>query len=218
VSNQPVLKSQAVYDGIRAGILSGRYPAGYRLVFDALSDEYGISTVPVREAARRLEAEGLVEFIPNRGAQIASINTRDYLESMQSLAFLEGAAIALGAVKMDAAALAEAKALNDQMAEVAEADAFYGQAFASLNQQFHRLLSAKSGNSHLIDLVTREQERMALIRRGGYSVDSTRARQSVAEHRELLRLIRSGANFNEIELFARTHKLNTLRYYIEHQT
>ena len=62
-------KSQSTYSAIRAKIISGAYGPGYRLVLDELSREMGISTVPIREAIRRLEAEGYVDFQRNVGAR-----------------------------------------------------------------------------------------------------------------------------------------------------
>jgi len=64
-------KQERVYRAIRERILSGAYPPGYRVVIDALATELGVSALPVREAIRRLEAEGLVE----RGEQKEAILT-----------------------------------------------------------------------------------------------------------------------------------------------
>jgi DNA-binding GntR family transcriptional regulator len=70
-SSGPTTKQQRVYETLRERILTGAYGPGYRLVFDAAAVELGVSTVPVREAIRRLEAEGLVVYRPNVGAQVA---------------------------------------------------------------------------------------------------------------------------------------------------
>jgi DNA-binding GntR family transcriptional regulator len=207
-----------VYEAIRQGILDGEYPAGYRLVFDQLAQDFGVSAVPVREAARRLEAEGLVEFTPNRGAQIARIDTREYRETLETLAYLEGTATAMSAANMDQATLESAKSLNTQMSDLLESGTFLGPLFSKLNGQFHERLCSHAGNTHLMDLLVREQQRMTLIRRGGYSVDTTRATASVAEHANLLNLIEAHASFEEIEKAAREHKLNTVRYYVDHQS
>ena len=55
-------------EALRDGILRGDYPEGEPLRQDALADELGVSRIPVREALRQLEAEGLVTFSPHRGA------------------------------------------------------------------------------------------------------------------------------------------------------
>ena len=62
-----VTKQERVYQAIRERILSGAYGPGYRVVIDALAEEFEVSALPVREAIRRLEAEGLVIYRPNAG-------------------------------------------------------------------------------------------------------------------------------------------------------
>ncbi len=66
-----VTKQERVYRTIRERILSGDYRPGHRVVIDSLATELGVSALPVREAIRRLEAEGLVVFRPNAGAHVA---------------------------------------------------------------------------------------------------------------------------------------------------
>ena len=53
-------KQELVYREVRERILAGTYVPGFRIVIDALAEEFGVSALPVREAIRRLEAEGLV--------------------------------------------------------------------------------------------------------------------------------------------------------------
>ena len=64
-------KQERVYRAVRERILSGSYGPGFRVVIDALAEEFGVSALPVREAIWRLEAEGLVIYRPNAGAQVA---------------------------------------------------------------------------------------------------------------------------------------------------
>ena len=66
-----VSKHERAYRLIRSRILAGAYPPGHRLVIDALAEELGISQVPVREAIRRLEAEGRIDYRHNIGARVA---------------------------------------------------------------------------------------------------------------------------------------------------
>ena len=70
-SSPRATKQQRVYETIRERILSGTYGPGYRVVIDGLATELGVSALPVREAIRRLEAEGLIVYRPNVGAQVA---------------------------------------------------------------------------------------------------------------------------------------------------
>ena len=71
-------KHEQAYRVLRERIVNGVYVPGYRLVIDALALELGVSAVPIREAIRRLEAEGWVVYRPNTGAQVASIDVAQY--------------------------------------------------------------------------------------------------------------------------------------------
>lgn len=74
-----VSKHERAYRLIRGRILDGSFPPGHRLVIDALAAELGISSVPVREAIRRLEAEGRVQYRHNAGARVAPADDRQHL-------------------------------------------------------------------------------------------------------------------------------------------
>ena len=90
-------KQQRVYEVIRERILSGAYSPGFRVVIDALAEEFGVSALPVREAIRRLEAEGLVVYRPNAGAQVAPAEPGLFEDEMTVVAVLEGYATAAAA-------------------------------------------------------------------------------------------------------------------------
>lgn len=207
-------KSETVYRQLRERILSGRYSAGYRLVLDQLAREFTVSAVPVREAVRRLEAEGLVTFTQNVGAEVTGIDTADYTDTMQVLAYLEGAATALAAPLLDTARLDEAAALNERMRSLYGAD-FDPVRFTELNERFHRLLCAPCPNRHLLDLLDREWQRMALIRRSTFSFVPARPAASLDEHEHILALLRGGAPAEEIERTTRAHILRTMEAYLD---
>lgn len=205
-------KSEMVYRRLREQILTGRYGPGYRLVLDRIARELDVSPVPVREAVRRLEAEGLVTFTRNVGAEVAGINPRDYADAMQTLAYLEGAATSLAAAHISPEQLAHAAQLNDRMRDIQGSDPVQ---FTDLNEQFHRVLCEACPNGHLLDLVHREWQRMAMIRQSSFSRISSRAATSVAEHDRLLELIRDRASLDEIERLARAHKLRTMTEFLD---
>ncbi len=70
----------AIADRLRAAILSGSHAAGTRINQDRVAAEHGVSHIPVREALRRLEAEGLVTFAPRRGFFVARLSADDAAE------------------------------------------------------------------------------------------------------------------------------------------
>lgn len=208
-----VSKSETVYQALRSRILNGTYSSGYRLVLGQVAKEFGVSPVPVREAVRRLEAEGLVTFTRNVGAEVAGINTGDYADTMQALAILEGAATALAARQLSAADIALAGEINDEMRAM-RGEYFDPIRFTELNHRFHEVLCSACPNTHLYDLLSREWERIGLIRRSSFIFVPGRSRTSVEEHDRILELITSGADPVEIEMLARQHKLRTMEQFL----
>lgn len=83
-------KSEQAYAWIRARISAHTYGPGYRLVLGPIAEELGMSVVPVREAIRRLEAEGLVTFERNVGARVTLVDEGEYAHTMQTLGLVEG--------------------------------------------------------------------------------------------------------------------------------
>lgn len=210
----PLSKSEQVYRDLRSRIVSGRYVAGYRLVLDQLAREMGVSAVPVREAIRRLEAEGMVTYTRNVGAEVATIDLAGYADAMQVLAWIEGAATALSAPHLTKQQLDDAAATNDHMRRLARGN-FDPKLFSDLNQQFHQQLCLACPNHHLLDLLHREWERVAVIRRNIFAFEPVRSQTSVGEHDHILHLVRSGATLDEVEHAARNHKLRSLRQFVE---
>jgi DNA-binding GntR family transcriptional regulator len=66
--------SSAISMQLRAAVLSGVYPSGAQLRQDALAASFGVSRIPVREALLQLEAEGLVQIVPHKGAVVAGLS------------------------------------------------------------------------------------------------------------------------------------------------
>ncbi len=202
-------KSERAYRLIRDRIDSGRYVPGYRLVLASIANELGMSVVPVREAIRRLEAEQLVTFERNVGAQVSLIKETEYLHTMQTLALVEGAATALAAPGITEDQLRRARAINRTMRE-SLAGAFDPQRFTELNLEFHSVLFESCPNPHILDLVHRGWNRMKVLRNSSFSFVPGRAQESVEEHEQILRLIEDRAPALEIETTARAHRTATL--------
>jgi DNA-binding GntR family transcriptional regulator len=214
-----VTKQERVYRAIRERILSGAYGPGYRVVIDALAGEFGVSALPVREAIRRLEAEGLVIFRPNAGAHVAPADPGLFDEEMTVLAVLEGYATALAAPELGKADIKRLNAITDAMVDAIER--LDPLSFGRLNQEFHAVIYEHCPNAALVDLLSDVTRRLDAIRRTVFVQIPYRGAESVAEHRRLLALIAEGASPAKIEAAARDHKLNTVKsfrgWWQEHQ-
>jgi len=201
-------KSQLAYVWIRERIARNEFSAGYRLVLAPIAEALDMSVVPVREAIRRLEAEGLVTFERNVGARVTVLDESEYVFTMQTLGLVEGAATSMSASLLTPEDLDRAAEINDRMQRLLEH--FDAHVFTQLNQQFHSVLYEPCPNPHLLDLVHRGWGRLSNLRDSTFAFVPGRAHHSVEEHTEILDLIRTGADPLEIELAARNHRWRTL--------
>ncbi len=201
-------KSQRAYHWIKERIARREFTPGYRLVLGTIAQSLEMSVVPVREAVRLLEAEGLVEFERNVGARVAFVDESEYVCTMQTLGIVEGAATALAAPLLSEEDLHRAQQLNERMADML--DDLDAHAFTVLNQRFHTVLFEQCPNSHLLGLVERGWSRLSRLRDSTFAFVPERSRRSVEEHTQLLELIRSGAAPLEIELATRNHRWRTV--------
>lgn len=134
-----------VYAALRARIVDGDFPRGARLRQEALADELGVSRTPLREALRRLAAEGLVEFHPNRGAQVAEISDDDVRSAYEARIVVEPGAARLAAIRRPAAELAAMRqAIDDERTSRDRRSAYLA------SRAFHLALVRASENEHLI--------------------------------------------------------------------
>lgn len=215
VTTKDLSKSQQAYAWIKERIAGQEFTPGYRLVLGAIAGELDMSVVPVREAIRQLEAEGLVTFERNVGAHVSMVDDTQYRFSMQALSILEGAATALAARRLTVEDVRRARAINDVMVEMLEH--FDPRAFTALNQQFHGILFARCANPRMLELVETEWARLGNLRDSTFTFVPGRAQESVREHEGILVLIERGAPLGEIETAARRHRSATLDAYLIHE-
>jgi DNA-binding GntR family transcriptional regulator len=208
-------KSQRAYSWIRERIVRQEFTPGYRLVLGTIATELDMCVVPVREAIRQLEAEGLVTFERNVGAHVSMVDDSAYRFSMQALGILEAAATALAARHLTADDIRRARAVNDLMVETL--DHFDPKSFTALNHEFHAILYSKCANPRVLDLVNAEWGRLGHLRDSTFSFVPGRAQESVREHEGILALIERGAPLADIEDLARRHRSATLDAYLNHE-
>ena len=208
-------KSQAAYLWIKERIAQQDFTPGYRLVLGTIANELDMSVVPVREAVRQLEAEGLVTFERNVGARVSMIDDTQYRFAMQAISIVESAATALAARNLTVDDLRRARAVNDVM--TASLDRFDPRAFSALNQEFHHILYSRCANPRLLEMVDAEWVRLGHMRDSIFAFVPGRARESVAEHEGILELIERGAPLSEIEQAVRRHRTGTLTAFLRHE-
>lgn len=204
-------KAETAYAWIRERIRTREYEPGYRLVLSTIAEALEVSVVPVREAIRQLEAEGLVTYERNVGARVSTYNQDVYFETMETIAVLEGSATALSAPLLEAEDLAQARAVNQKMRDLLED--FDPIEFTQLNKAFHRVLFGKCPNARLVQLLFDEWENLEYFRVSTFRYVPQRAQDSVEEHERLVALIEAKADKFYIEAQARNHRLETSTSY-----
>lgn len=146
IITREVLADQ-VKDRLLQAIVVGRYGPDSRIVETRVAREYGTSQAPVREALRGLEALGLVEITPFRGARVRRPSTKELVEAYAVRAELECLAARLAVPRISDADLEELEALGEEMQRAARAGD--GHAVATADASLHGRVVRLSGNATL---------------------------------------------------------------------
>ncbi len=202
-----------VQDRIRAAILDNILLPGSRIDQNWLAQELNVSLVPVREALKKLEAEGFVQIIPRRGAFITETSLEDMEDLYMARRILEGQAGCYAASKLTDPDRKQLDEVYVQMGQALESHDFV--AFSQLNRQFHFLIYAAAGSRYLSDLIARlwdlaERYRYRYI----YLKDQSRVIQS--EHKAILDAChaRDGEQLQAAIVYHMNQTLNGIRAYI----
>lgn len=202
-------KQQYAYKLLRARILDGSYGPGYRIVIDQIAREIETSAIPIREALRQLESDGLIQFKPYSGAVVTPINENEYLETLSVLAVIEGFATSISGQHFPKERIPDLVDINNKMRQALEVLDFTS--FGQYNRAFHALTYEYCDNHYLVENIRSTWKRLDSIRRSGSAFMPVRAKESILEHDEIVRLLDSKAEPHVIESFVREHKLNTVK-------
>jgi DNA-binding GntR family transcriptional regulator len=217
---QPIKRqtlTSAVTESLRQRILSGEFTDGQQLRQEALSNEYGVSRVPVREALRQLEAEGLIQIIDHKGALVTKLSLDDVLELLEIRAVLESELLRASIPRQSSEDLQLA---TDTLAE-------FGQGlldndvrhWGELNSRFHMALYRSAKRPNTLALIQQLHNKTDRYTRMQILFTNTMERAH-EEHTRLLELCRAQA-IDQAAEFIRIHILSAghaLESYINQQT
>ncbi|MEA2367113.1 MAG: hypothetical protein QOI32_2625 [Thermoleophilaceae bacterium] len=139
-----------VVDELRERIVSGELEAGTKIDQQALAEELGVSRMPVREALRRLSAEGFVELLSHRGAVVVQLSDDEIIEVYEMRGVLQGLASKLAVPHYTDQDVAQIKQLLDKMDATHDVPAWI-----ELNKQFHKQIESPAGAHRLDELIER---------------------------------------------------------------
>lgn len=178
------------YAVIRAAILEGRFAPGHPLREEELAESVGVSRTPVREAFRRLDAEGLVELLAHRGARVVSWSDHDLDEIFELRVQLEGHGARLAAQRAEPELIDHLERLAARMEEeVAGRRRDRFARITDINNEFHQTILSASGNHRLSSLLGVIVQR-GLVARTFQLYRPEQLERSCRQHRELIEALR----------------------------
>ncbi|MEL7090437.1 MAG: GntR family transcriptional regulator [Pseudomonadota bacterium] len=178
-------QGEAAYATLLGQIRAGSYAPGDRLREVEVAERLSLSRTPVREALRRLEAEGIVEHRPRLGAVIRTLGHGELVELYEMRTVLERTAAELAAKH---ASPAEIDALRDINARIATSNS---EAAAALNQDFHRGIYHATRNRFLLE-AARSLNNALLLLRPTTLADAARISVVTAQHAQILDAVAAG--------------------------
>lgn len=208
LNKAPSTKSGFVYDRLRAGILSGELQPDQRLRLAELASKFGISQMPVREALRMLQRDGLIMMEDHRGATVANLSWRRAYEFVDVRTYLEVYAALKALPYHTSSTVMRLRDLLDRMNDPsAMRDAQY---YSKLNRQFHEALFEPGPNTVLKFQIEDLWNKVWNVRRLSiFSVDKSRTQGAQIEHQAILSAIESN-DANALEDAMHRHRNQTL--------
>lgn len=191
----PATASNYVAYEIRAQILAGGFGAGSRLDQQALAHRFGVSIIPVREALKRLESDGLVRISPRKGAFVAQLTMQELTDISRIREPLEDLAVRLALPHLDDARLRQLEELNGKMARLA------GRArpavWSAMNRAWHFTLYEASESDLLVQMIATLWDRTTLYREvlaasQGIARSADVQHGSIGQHAEIVLRLRAG--------------------------
>lgn len=199
--------SGRVFHRIREDILSGKYLQNEELREKAIADELGVSRTPVREALRQLELEGLVTIIPNKGASVVGISSKDIQDIYEIRSLLEGLCAKWASANITAEQLDELDE-NIFLSEFHLQKQHFEQVL-ELDNKFHDILYTASNSkmlNHVLSDFHHYVERVRKVTLG----KSERAEKSIEEHKKIVEALRN-RDACKAEKLANEHIMNTIQ-------
>ncbi|HEX4830406.1 MAG TPA: GntR family transcriptional regulator [Trebonia sp.] len=184
--------ADAAYDAIRLQILSGSVTPGTRLIEADLARDLQTSRTPIREALRRLEAEGLLEVSPHRGARVSEWTLEDLREIYDLRSALESMAAERAAIRISEETLAELVALCDEMDGQAPARTSASRdRISALNNRYHDLVREAAASPRLNTMI-QSVVQLPLVSATFHRYRAPDMQRSANQHRELIEALRVG--------------------------
>lgn len=177
--------SSQVYRALKEMIADYRFSPGSRLNVEELAKEFGVSRTPIWEAVRRLEQEGLLKNVPNRGVFMIEMTLPMALGLYQVREVLEGLAGKLAAQNIDDKQLRKMEKCLEALGKVVEQGDPIG--YSRLDFNFHALIYEASGNPFLQEILESIKNKMRPL----VPLSKAFLARGYEEHKKVLEALRS---------------------------
>lgn len=176
-------KNQAVYEALRKSIIEGKFRPGQKIVMREVAKEFGLSDIPVREAIRRLESDGFVNFTPHLGAVVSEIDKHEFVETYLIRIELESLATRLAVPHINSSDIEFLISKNNVMKKLFD-DKQY-EKLGKINRDFHLRIYNAAPYPYLNHLIASLWERLERTQ-SVFSYVPERARASILEHERIV--------------------------------
>jgi len=197
-------------DRLRQMIVDGDLEPGGKVPEKTLTERFGVSRTPIREALKVLAAEGYIKLIPNRGSVVAELTIEDLEEAFPVIAALEGAAGELACRSASNEEITAIRKLKDAMHTAFEAGDM--PRYFDLNQQIHGAILSAARNPILL---SHHRKVAQLVQRARYQANRTPHRwaEAIVEHDAIIEALegRDGERLGRLMKAHLEHKLEALR-------
>jgi len=195
-----------MYDALRDLILKNNYGPKSVLQIDRLAEEFGVSATPVREALVRLESDGLVSLIPNKGALVTDIQEEDIRYNWEMRLLLEPYAAGQSVALIPDA---EIDQLEEEIGKLRN-EPFSNDLYVDLDTRLHDILYIYLSNGFLKDTIRRVHQMSIRIRyfpEGSAAMHEKAVNEVIREHLAILDAIRT-RDPRKVSEFVKIHLRN----------
>lgn len=178
--------AERVILALRADITTGVLPAGAQIRQEEIAAQYAVSRMPVREAFRQLEAEGLIVVYPGRGAFVNRLNPDEIQEIYDIRILLESDALRRAIPALTPAILAEAESTLTELAQAQD-----GLEFGRIDEAFHATIYASANRPRLLALINTLRNQVTQFLYAAAPMQAYRD-GAMNEHHQILDACRAG--------------------------
>lgn len=173
-----------VIEKLREDIINNRFETGSRITIKEISERYGVSPMPVREAFRTLEGEHFLEINPYKGATVLRIDEQFVRDVYGILRALECLLYETALDEIDEEIIQKLRCINEQIRVIAELPCGAAE-YVDLNTRFHNTIMEHSKNQKALEMYTHYHEIISTIRKK-YTPVPERIRIGIEQHEKLI--------------------------------